>query len=54
MTSLDPVFPVGEGIMEVLMIHQGMSRKMAEKEAIELLRRVAAPDPEQRMRQYPH
>jgi oligopeptide/dipeptide ABC transporter ATP-binding protein len=54
MTSLDPVFPIGEGIMEVLMIHQGMSRKAAEKEAIELLRRVAIPDPERRMHQYPH
>lgn len=54
MTSLDPVFPVGEGIIEVLMIHQDMSRKTAEKEAIELLRRVAIPDPERRMRQYPH
>lgn len=54
MTSLDPVFPVGEGIVEVLTLHQGLTRGEAQKEAIRLLRMVRIPEPEKRVRQYPH
>lgn len=54
MTSLDPVFPVGEGIIEVLMLHQGLTRSEAEREAVRLLRMVRIPEPEKRLRQYPH
>ncbi|MCX7668234.1 MAG: ABC transporter ATP-binding protein [Atribacterota bacterium] len=54
MTSLDPVFPVGEGIIEVLMRHQRIDRREAQKKAIELLRKVKIPEPERRMKYYPH
>jgi|UniRef100_A0A7V4DFC1 oligopeptide/dipeptide ABC transporter ATP-binding protein len=54
MTSLDPVFPVGEGIIEVLMVHQGLSRREAKERAIELLRMVRIPEPERRIHAYPH
>lgn len=54
MTSLDPVFPVGEGIVEVLMLHRGLTRTEAQREAIRLLRMVRIPEPERRMYQYPH
>lgn len=54
MTSLDPVFPVGEGIIEVLMLHQGLTRSEARREAVRLLRMVRIPEPEKRLRQYPH
>jgi len=54
MTSLDPVFPVGEGIVEVLMLHQGLSRSEAQREAVRLLRMVRIPEPERRVHQYPH
>lgn len=54
MTSLDPVFPVGEGIMEVLILHQHTSRQEAYQKAVELLRKVKIPEPERRMKYYPH
>jgi oligopeptide/dipeptide ABC transporter ATP-binding protein len=54
MSALNPVFTVGEQIAESLRLHQNMSSKEAEKEAIELLRRVGIPAPEIRFRQYPH
>lgn len=54
MTSLDPVFPVGEGIVEILMLHQGLSRSEAQREAVRLLRMVRIPEPEKRVHQYPH
>ena len=53
MTSLNPLFSIGYQIEEVLILHQGMSRKDAKKEAIELLRKVRIPNPEQRMKDYP-
>ncbi len=53
MTSLNPLFSIGYQIEEVLMLHQGMSRKDAKEEAIELLRKVRIPNPEQRMKDYP-
>lgn len=54
MTSLDPVFPIGKEIIEVLTIHQKLSIPEAEKEAIELLKKVRIPEPERRFREYPH
>ncbi|MEN3186835.1 MAG: ABC transporter ATP-binding protein [Atribacterota bacterium] len=54
MTSLDPIFPIGEGIIEVLTLHQKINRREAYKMAIELLRKVKIPEPERRMKYYPH
>ncbi len=48
LTALNPVFNVGEQIMEPLMLHQGMSKQQAEERAVELLRQVGVPSPEER------
>lgn len=54
MTSLNPVFTVGEQIMEPLLLHRGMSRSAAMKEAIRLLDTVNIPSPSSRVHEYPH
>ena len=54
MTSLNPVYPVGNQMLEPLMLHQKMNRKEAEQEAIRLLDRTGIEEPEARMRVYPH
>ena len=54
MTSLNPVLTIGEQIMEPLMLHEGLSRKAALKEAVRLLEMVNMPSPEVRVREYPH
>jgi oligopeptide/dipeptide ABC transporter ATP-binding protein len=54
MTSLNPLYTAGHQIAEAITLHQGMSRKDAMDEAIEMLRRVAIPDPERRAQSYPH
>lgn len=54
MTSLNPVFRVGEQIMEVLRLHEPMSKVDARKRAVELLREVGIPDPESRINSYAH
>jgi peptide/nickel transport system ATP-binding protein len=54
MTSLNPVFRIGDQIAEVLTLHRGMDRAAARKEAGELLARVRIADPERRAAQYPH
>jgi len=54
MTSLNPYLTVGRQISEVCMHHQGLSRRAAHSHAIEILRAVRIPDPEQRIQQYPH
>lgn len=54
MTSLNPVFTVGYQIMEAIMLHQKVSKKEARKKAIEMLRQVGIPEPEQRVDEYPH
>ncbi|MEP5758644.1 MAG: ABC transporter ATP-binding protein [Litoreibacter sp.] len=54
MTSLNPVFNVGFQIMEPLRKHMGMSKKQARARAIELLELVGIPDPESRLKDFPH
>ena len=54
MTSLNPVFPVGEQIAEALRLHRNLSRKDARGAAVAAMREVAIPDPELRADDYPH
>jgi peptide/nickel transport system ATP-binding protein len=54
MTSLDPAFSVGSQIVDVLREHRGLDRAAARAAAIELLRRVGIPAPEQRFHAPPH
>jgi peptide/nickel transport system ATP-binding protein len=54
MTSLNPVMTVGAQIAEVLLLHQGLNRSEAEAKAVDMLRLVKIPSPEQRVREYPH
>jgi oligopeptide/dipeptide ABC transporter ATP-binding protein len=54
MTSLNPVFTIGDQIGEVFRIHRGASKKEARAQAIEMLRLVKIPAPDQRVDEYPH
>ncbi|MCC6739051.1 MAG: ABC transporter ATP-binding protein [Planctomycetia bacterium] len=54
MTSLNPVFTVGNQIAEAVVLHQRVSWKEGRNRAIEMLRRVKIPNPEQRVDEYPH
>ena len=54
MTSLNPVWPIGDQVSEGLRRHRGMARREARSRAIELLRRVGIPSPERRVDDYPH
>jgi len=54
MTSLNPVFPVGWQIAESLRAHRGMGREESDQRTIEMLRTVRIPEPERRLRQFPH
>ncbi|MFN2576634.1 MAG: ABC transporter ATP-binding protein [Pyrinomonadaceae bacterium] len=54
MTSLNPVFTVGEQIAEALRLHQKLARKAARAGAIAAMREVSIPDPELRVKDYPH
>jgi peptide/nickel transport system ATP-binding protein len=54
MTSLNPVYTVGEQIAESLRLHEGLSRRDAMDRAVEMLRLVRIPTPERRVRDYPH
>ena len=53
LSSLNPVFTVGNQIMESLRIHQNMGKKEAKEKAIDLLDQVGIPDPQRRFYQYP-
>ncbi len=53
-SSLNPVWDVGAQIAEVLELHRHMNRKAARSRAIELLKMVGIPDPERRLKAYPH
>lgn len=54
MTSLNPTMTIGDQIMESLIIHKNVNKKEAEKLAIEMLKMVKIPEPERRMKSYPH
>jgi len=54
MTSLNPVYPVGDQIGEMFRVHRKMKRADALESAVEAMRSVGIPDPEQRVREYPH
>ncbi|MFT4150913.1 MAG: ABC transporter ATP-binding protein [Paracoccaceae bacterium] len=54
MTALNPVFTIGEQVMEGLRVHRGLSRDAARARALELLRMVKLSEPERRLGQYPH
>ncbi|HVH69361.1 MAG TPA: ABC transporter ATP-binding protein [Gemmatimonadales bacterium] len=54
MTSLNPVFTVGDQIAEAAIVHQHLKRGAARRRAIEMLQLVGIPDPEERVDHYPH
>ena len=54
MTSLNPFFKIGHQLGEVFKLHQGLDKKQAREKAIEMLRAVNIPLPEQRVDEYPH
>jgi peptide/nickel transport system ATP-binding protein len=54
MTSLNPVMTVGKQIAETLLLHEDISRKEAMRRAGDILRLVRIPEPEQRLKEYPH
>ena len=54
LTSLNPVFTVGDQIVEALVLHRGMTKAQAREETINLLARVGIPNPDERFKAYPH
>ena len=54
MTSLNPVFTIEDQLSEVIMLHQGGTRRDIQKKTIEILAMVGIPNPERRMLDYPH
>jgi peptide/nickel transport system ATP-binding protein len=54
MTSLNPVYTIGDQITEVIQLHQGLGRRAALKRAIEMLSLVQIPNPQRRINDYPH
>lgn len=54
MTSLNPVFTIGNQISEAILLHQDIGEEEAKKRTIELLRLVGIPEPAKRFDQYPH
>jgi len=54
MTSLNPVFRVGDQISESLILHQGLNKKQALEKSIEMLRLTGIPSPEKRVHDFPH
>jgi peptide/nickel transport system ATP-binding protein len=54
MTSLNPVFTVGDQIMEAILVHERIGKNAARVRAIELLKAVNIPNPETRIKDYPH
>jgi oligopeptide/dipeptide ABC transporter ATP-binding protein len=54
MTSLDPVFTIGQQLTEALTYHQRLKKKEAIARSVDMLRLVGIPSPEVRMRNYPH
>jgi len=54
MTSLNPLYTVGEQIAETVRLHQGVGREEGMERALDMLHQVRISDPEQRLREYPH
>ena len=54
MTSLNPVLTVERQLTETLELHKGLGKAESRREAVDLLSRVGIPDPESRVKQYPH
>ncbi|MEW6545442.1 MAG: ABC transporter ATP-binding protein [Bacillota bacterium] len=54
MTSLNPVYTIGDQIAEAIQLHQGLKRREAMAKAEHMLRLVGVPDPHRRIREYPH
>jgi oligopeptide/dipeptide ABC transporter ATP-binding protein len=54
MTSLNPVFTIGNQIVEAIALHQGIKGQAAKNRAIEMLRKVGIADPDRRVDEYPH
>ncbi len=54
MTSLNPVFTVGNQVTEAILLHQNCSRRQARQRTVELFAEVGIPEPEQRVHSYPH
>ncbi len=54
MTSLNPVFKIGNQIIETIILHQDVSKKEAREKAIQLLEEVGIPDPSRKVDDYPH
>lgn len=54
MTSLNPVFRVGEQIMEAILLHQRVDKRQARQRALEAMEQVGIPDAQRRMDDYPH
>jgi len=54
LSSLNPVFTIGDQIMEPIMLHQKLSKKEGYKRAIEMLKLIGISAPEQRVHEYPH
>ena len=54
MTSLNPVYRIGDQIVEAIRAHEGVDRRTAQRRAVELLRQVGIPNPESRVDDFPH
>ena len=54
MTSLNPVYTIGDQVSEMFMLHEKRPRRESRERAIEMLRRVQIPAPERRVHEYPH
>jgi peptide/nickel transport system ATP-binding protein/oligopeptide transport system ATP-binding protein len=54
MTSLNPVYTIGDQISEMLIVHEGLGRKAGWNRAVEMLAKVQIPSPEKRVHDYPH
>ena len=54
MTSLNPVFTIGDQIVEAILLHSDAGKRQAQKQAIQILEEVGIPLPHQRFNEYPH
>ena len=54
LTSLNPIYTVGDQVAEIIQVHRSMSKKAARKEVLQLFKEVQLPNPEARLDQYPH